>query len=385
MSILERAWSEVRKEAGLLSKMSAFPLWTDGDSWVTSEFNQAERGIMPHHASWMVGDLPAILWFLASDSEDPSERSKWRECALEWSGRLNNRTNLTSFASVAHMFFRGALIGMAIGGKEERLAQLATAAANTVSKRFLEIGYMKSFGTPSDTERPFTTIDDVINLAVPLWYARVTGNQVLAANTMAAIHLIADKLVRSDGSGAQVLLFDKDGKPDGIDTYQGYSRDGCWSRGQAWGIYGFAAIHRLNGDPRSLQLAQDMANYWIERVTDQPAPLWDFALPSTEPPIRDTFAASLAYAGILDLAESSEAPRREELRAYATRMLEALSREYVIEKPRGHGILAGAALDVPHGHGIGGSVIVGDSYYVEALWRLRSHAARIKSPCMFPL
>lgn len=384
MTTLERAWSEVLTEARILSKMPAFPIWTDGGAWITSEFDRPERGIMPHHGSWMVGDLPAILWFLASDSADPSESSKWRGPALEWSERLANRTGVTSFASVAHMFFRGTLIAMAIG-KEERLAPLATAAAKTVSERFLKIGYMKSFGEPRDTEHPFTTIDDVINLAVPLWYARATNDRALEARTMAAVHLIADKLVRPDGSTGQVLLFDRDGKPDGIDTYQGYSPDGCWSRGQAWGIYGFAAIHRLNSDPRCFQLAQDMTSYWMDRVKDKPAPLWDFSLPDSERPIRDTFAASLAYAGILDLAESSEAARKTELRAYAARMLEALSLEYVIDRPRGHGILAGAALDVPHGHGIDASVIVGDSYYVEALWRLRANPARVQSTCLFPL
>jgi unsaturated chondroitin disaccharide hydrolase len=368
---LEHAWSEVRAEAELLSAMSAFPIWTDDGSWITSEFAQNERGVLPHHGSWMVGDLPAILWFLATGGGDSDHGMKWSERALQWSERLTNRTGLTSFASVAHMFFRGTLVGLA-AGHEEQLRPLAMAAAKTVSERFLEIGYMKSFGTPADTEYPFTTVDDVINLAVPLWYARRTEQNDLSDRALAAVHLIADQLVRPDGSTGQVLLFDRNGNPDGIDTYQGYSPDGCWSRGQAWGIYGFATVHRVTGDPRSLELADKMADYWIDRVQDEPAPLWDFDLPNGETPIRDTFAASLAYAGILELADLSSPARRVELRTYATRMLEALSVKYVIGNPRGHGILSGAALDVPHNHGINATVIVGDSYYTEALWRLRT-------------
>jgi unsaturated chondroitin disaccharide hydrolase len=370
VTTLELAWGEVRAEAELLSALSAFPIWTDDGSWITSEFDQNERGVLPHHGSWMVGDLPAILWFLAT-ADDTDRRATWSECALKWSERLTNRTGLTSFASVAHMFFRGGLVGLAIA-HEERLRPLAMAAAKTVSKRFLEIGYMKSFGTPTDTQYPFTTVDDVINLAVPLWYARRTGQAALSDSALAAVHLIADQLVRHDGSTGQVLLFDRTGEPAGIDTYQGYSPDGCWSRGQAWGIYGFATVHRLTGDPGCLAVADSMADYWIDRVQDEPSPLWDFDLPAGETPIRDTFAASLAYAGILELADLSTSARRLELRQYASRMLEALSVKYVIGNPRGHGILSGAALDVPHDHGIGASVIVGDSYYTEALWRLRS-------------
>ncbi len=378
MTTLERAWSEVRAEAELLSKMSAFPIWTDDGTWITSEFDQNERGVLPHHGSWMVGDLPAILWFLATE-----EDAKWSECALRWSEHLTNRTHLTSFASVAHMFFRGTLVGLAVG-QEERLRPLAMTAAKTVSERFMEIGYMKSFGTPADTQYPFTTVDDVINLAVPLWYARRTGQEDLSDTALAAVHLIVDRLVRSNGSTGQVLLFDRNGDPDGIDTYQGYSPDGCWSRGQAWGIYGFATVHRLTGDLGCLEVADRMADYWIDRVQEESAPLWDFDLPQGETPIRDTFAASLAYAGILELADLSTSQRRLDLREYATRMLEALSVKYVIGNPRGHGILSGAALDVPHSHGIDASVIVGDSYYTEALWRLRSGDEDGRSLPVFP-
>jgi unsaturated chondroitin disaccharide hydrolase len=258
---------------------------------------------------------------------------------------------------------------MGISG-DQRLRPLAMAAAETVSSRFHEIGYMKSFGTPADSQYPFTTVDDVINLAVPLWYAAQTNDGELEAEARAAVHLIADRLIRPEGSTAQVLLFDATGRPNGVDTYQGFSPDGCWSRGQAWGIYGFITVYRQTGDPVFLELAQRMTDYWIDRVQDDPAPLWDFDLPASEQPIRDTFAASLAYAGMLELAEASDADRKSQIRDYATQMLEALSLAHVIDRPRGGGILSGAALDVPHDHGIGGSVIVGDSYYTEAIWRL---------------
>lgn len=369
MNTLEAAWNEIRLEADILSRTPAFPIWTDGGSWVTVEFDQDERGVLPHHGSWMVGDLPAILWFLATGEEDPAKRAERHGLALTWSDRLANRTATRSFASVSHMFFRGTLVGMAIAG-EKKLEPLAMAAAKTISDRFLEIGYMKSFGPPEDQEYPFTTVDDVINLTVPLWYAREKGDEELAAAAIAAIHVIADGLIRPDGSTGQVLLFDKDRRPSGVDTYQGYSPEGCWSRGQAWGIYGFATVYRQTGDPRFLEIAQSMADYWMDRVQDDPSPIWDFDLPASEPRVRDSFAAGLAYAGLLELAEASDDARRAELRSYTRHMLESLAAKYVIGKPRGHGIVAGAALDVPHDHGINASVIVGDSYFTEAVWRL---------------
>lgn len=383
MDTLNAAWNEIALEAEILSRTPAFPIWTDGGSWVTVDFDQDERGVLPHHGSWMVGDLPAILWFLATGEDDPVKRAERHELALTWSNRLANRTATRSFASVSHMFFRGTLVGMAIAG-EKKLESLAMAAAKTISDRFLEIGYMKSFGPPEDHEYPFTTVDDVINLTVPLWYAREKGDEELTAAAIAAIHVIADGLIRPDGSTGQVLLFDKSGKPSGVDTYQGYSPDGCWSRGQAWGIYGFATVYRQTGDSRFLEIAQSMADYWMDKVQDDPSPIWDFDLPASEPRVRDSFAASLAYAGLLELAEASDATRRAELRAYSKHMVELLAQKYVIGRPRGLGILAGAALDVPHDHGIDAKVIVGDSYFTEAVWRLQVSKRHAIPPRLVP-
>jgi unsaturated chondroitin disaccharide hydrolase len=276
---------------------------------------------------------------------------------------------LRSFASVAHMFFRGTLVGMAIG-EAPSLGGVAEDAAQTVTDRFREIGYMKSFGLPDDSAYPFTTIDDVINLTVPIWFARQREDGEVDDLARRAVDVIAQHLVRPDGSVAQVLRFDPAGKPTGVDTYQGFSPDGCWSRGQAWGIYGFAAAARVCRSKQFLALASQLADYWIDKVQDDPSPVWDFDLPRGEPLIRDSFAASLAYAGILELAAQCDEPRRDELVTYSREMLTRLAQQYMLDREPGLGILADAALDVPHNHGVGESVIVGDSYFVEGLWRL---------------
>lgn len=385
MSELDEPWDWATRKARRWVGMEAFPLWTRGDSWVTGALAEPERGILPHDGSWMVGDLPSILWFLASGGParpSPGDQSSAVDVAsaLRWSRRLSNRTGVRSFASVSHMFFRGGLVPLLTHGAED-LRPMVTAAAKTIADRFQAIGYMKSFGTPDDTQYPFTTIDDVINLCVPFWYARETGDEDLAARLDAAADLIGQWLVRNDGSTIQVLRFDGSGTPAAADTYQGESVDGCWSRGLAWGIYGFASFAALSGSARHVELAQRMADYWIDRVQGDPSPVWDFAVPVEADTPRDTFAAALAYAGLLELAALSDEPRARELVGYVRDRVIDLSSRYVVGH-EGLGILRGAALDVPHDHGVGhdAAVIVGDSYYVEALWRLRG--ARTAQPLL---
>ena len=377
MSELDEAWLVAAHKAGRMAGMDAFPLWTDGTTWVTAALAQPDRGILPHDGSWMVGDLPALLWCLADDrSASGAAPSITTGTALNWSRRLGNRAGLRSFASVSHLFFRGGLVPLLAHGAEA-LRPIVVAAAGTIAERFEAIGYMKSFGTPADTRYPFTTIDDVINLCVPLWYAHQTGNAQLAEALIAAADLIGDRLVRPDGSTIQVLRFDDKGVPARADTYQGESVDGCWSRGLAWGIYGFAMLASLSQSAGHIELAQRMTDYWIEHTQGDPAPIWDFAVAADPETPRDTFAATLGYAGILELATRSDPRRAEELRSYAEAGLAALSLRYVLGH-QGLGIVRGAALDVPHRHGVGhdAAVIVGDSYYVEALWQLRREHGR---------
>ncbi len=383
MEILHEAWNQVHDHAAVLAEGAAFPLWTHDGHWNTIDVEQDDGGVLPHHGSWMVGDLPAILWFASSHGRTDGGHAVAEDAARLWSGRLENRATLRSFASVSHMFFRGALVGVSIGDDRSMVA-MALKAAQTVSSRFREIGYMKSFGAPADSAFPFTTIDDVINLTVPIWLARQTNDAELERAAREAIELIAQWLIRPDGSVAQVLRFDAQGKPVGVDTYQGFSPDGCWSRGQAWGIYGFASAARLTGDARYVQLAERMTNYWIDHVQDDPSPLWDFDLPSGEEPIRDSFAATLAYAGVLELANLVYDRKRAELLDYGREMVTRLAEKYVLGRAPGTGLVSDAALDVPHKHGIGESVIVGDSYFVEALWRLLSPRGQTRDASLFP-
>lgn len=376
MNTIDQAWDRIERVADSLVSLGCFPLWTHAGKWETIAFEDQERGVLPHNGSWMVGDLPAILWFIASrEGNDAGLRSR----AFQYSTRLRNRSTLKAFASVSHLFFRGALVGLTIAG-EKKLEPLVSAAAATIASRFQEIGYMKSFGGPEDHSYPFTTVDDAINLVMPLWHAKKTGDRKLEKSVLSAADEIAEHLIRADGSTAQVLRMDDHGHPAGVDTYQGRSPDTCWSRGQAWGIYGYATLYRMARKPEYLDLAQRMADYWMSHVRRNPSPVWDFSYEESADVPRDSFAASLAYAGILELAALSDSAYGQKLVAYARDMLDRLTVQYALCEEKPTGILAGAALDVPHNHGINSSVIVGDSYYTEALWRLGTPGGVVSLP-----
>src|SRR5690606_3597712 len=85
--------------------------------------------------------------------------------------------------------------------------------------------------------------------------------------------------IRPDFSAYHVVSYDSvSGAVKYRQTAQGFSDNSAWSRGQAWGIYGFTATYRETKDKRFLNTAIGMADFFLDNKT-LPAdkiPLLDF-------------------------------------------------------------------------------------------------------------
>ena len=116
--------------------------------------------------------------------------------------------------------------------------------------------------------------------------------------------------LRPNGSTHHLVNFNPaTGLPQGKMTNQGYSDTSTWSRGQAWGILGFAQMYQWTQDPIFLATAIRLANYFLKRLDESEAahecpyvPLWDFDAPiENGVPLRDTSAGLIAVNGMLIL------------------------------------------------------------------------------------
>lgn len=97
-------------------------------------------------------------------------------------------------------------------------------------------------------------------------------------------------------------------------TAQGYEHDSTWSRGQAWGILGYAETYMWTKDPRFLAASCGLAEYFLHRLDTAPAcvikgryvPLWDFDAPIEDEnnPLRDSSAGVIAANGMLILSQA---------------------------------------------------------------------------------
>jgi unsaturated chondroitin disaccharide hydrolase len=157
------------------------------------------------------------------------------------------------------------------------------------------------------------------------------------------------------------------------ETHQGSGVDGCWTRGQAWGIYGFAAAYRATGDERFLEVADRAATYYFQRAGEELVPFYCFDDPGIPNVPRDSSAAAIACAGLMLLAGRDREPgiaARSQERADA--LLAALTSDYltpVDDGGRPRGMLLHGCYNKRAGWDTDHEVVWGDYFLLEALRR----------------
>jgi len=147
-------------------------------------------------------------------------------------------------------------------------------------------------------------IDNMMNLELLLWVSQNGGDQrfrevaINHANSTLANHY------RPDHSAFHVLDYNLEtGKFVGK-NHQGFNDASAWSRGQAWGFYGFTMMYRFVKDEKYLQQARDIAQFLLNHpnMPKDKIPYWDFNAPNIPNALRDASAASIIASGLLELS-----------------------------------------------------------------------------------
>ena len=128
-----------------------------------------------------------------------------------------------------------------------------------------------------------------------------------------------------DGSCEHIVEFDPEngGK---VNTYggQGYEKGSSWTRGQAWGLYGFTLSYIHTKEDAYLDTAKKIARYFILNIPDSGHIPIDFKQPAADD-FEDSTAAAIAACGLIELARCTEKEEREFFLQAAVKMLKALS------------------------------------------------------------
>jgi hypothetical protein len=272
--------------------------------------------------------------------------------------------------------------------------------ARTLSTRFnAKIGCIRSWDHHRNLWGFPVIIDNMMNLELLFEATRLTGDSSFYRVAVSHANTTIKHHYRSDYSSYHVVDYDTlTGKPVKKMTWQGYSDESAWSRGQAWGLYSYTMCYRETGDKTYLQQAEGIAGFILHHphLPADKVPYWDFNAPGipqrgnpqpgiplqpgTDTPItgtlvidtvpRDASAAAVIASGLYELSRFSR--NGNEYRAAADKIMESLTNKYRSPLGENRGfILSHSTGSRPSNSEVDGPLNYADYYYLEALLRCK--------------
>ena len=212
----------------------------------------------------------------------------------------------------------------------------------------------------------------MMNIQIMFWAAEHALDRELKEMAENHADTVLKYMIRDDYTTYNVYTFEKDtGQPVCGKNFQGIHDESCWSRGQAYNLYGFALAYKNTGRIDFLNAAVGLAKCFISKLDEDFVPYWDFACAECNDREKDSSASAVAAGGLLELGRLvHDSKMAEYFKKKAESILKSLYLNYSAKgDPSQEGILV-------HGCGYkkGGitdrSLIYGDYFYVEAVTAL---------------
>lgn len=339
-----------------------FPHITEKGKWLTNT-----------NGHWTGGFWTALLWFNALYHND----DELKATALTQAKKLETRVTDSKTHDMGFIFGPSCVFGNHIV-PDEQLVRMALAGAHN-----LEILYEEKVNLCLAWDEPgyegTAIVDTIMNLPIMVWAAQREGNSSLRDKALAAANRIREVHLRDDYSTYHVVRWDTE-TFEIIEqtTHQGFSADTCWSRGQAWALYGFANMFRYTAINEYLQTSQGLAAYfWDNLDSDTYLPKWDFSFRNNAQEPIDAAAASIAAAGMVLLSgmlKQNNQPRESMMwKERGSRIVESLVSHCFHHSLDEYGLIGNVTVDKPRNSGINESSMYGDYYFMEAVYRLLNY------------
>ena len=318
--------------------------------------------------SWTSGFYPGMLWQLYGFSKDEKLRTAAEQCsAVVKKESLDGGTHDLGF-KIYCPFGNAYRIT-----KDEKYKEVFLTAAKTLSTRYNEkVGAIRSWDHHEHLWEFPVIIDNMMNLEMLFEATKQTGDS--------SFYHIADQHAkttlknhfREDNSSYHVIGYDPEtGAVTKKNTHQGLNHESAWSRGQAWGLYGYTATYRYTRNPKYLEQAQKIAEFIFNHpnLPEDLIPYWDYDAPNIPNEPRDVSAATITASGLLELS-THDPENASKYISWAKQILESLASEkYQYDIPPF--FLKHSVGSIPGEFEMDAPIIYADYYYVEALLRAR--------------
>ncbi|TLP71706.1 glycoside hydrolase family 88 protein [Maribacter sp. ACAM166] len=336
------------------------------------ETNKKEwKEIKNDRLMWTSGFYPGILWYMYNLTKN----EKWKKEAIKRTEVFEDFKTITEHHDIGFMMYPAFGLGFELGDKKEYKDILLTSAASLATRFNPKVGTIKSWSNKMHPrwKQHITIIDNMLNLELLFWASNHGGGPIYKDIAIKHAETTMNNHFREDGTSWHVIEYDSiTGEVLNRNTKQGYADDSRWSRGQAWGIYGYTMVYRETGDKKFLDFAQKITDAYLKLLPADYIPHWDFDIDTTKDNDRDASAAAVVASGLLELSTYVEDEKDQE-RYYdaAIKMLESLSSPAYAGLGKSDSFLLHSTGAKSLGHEIDVALIYADYYYIEALNRLK--------------
>jgi len=237
-----------------------------------------------------------------------------------------------------------------------------------------------------------TIMDNMMNLELLFWAAEQSAiinhqSSIINQQYFAIAKSHADTTMayqfREDGSSHHVAVYNPEsGRHIYNCTHQGLNDSSTWARGQAWAIYGYTMVYRYTRDEKYLNFAEKVTDWYLNHLPTDHIPYWDFAISNKQSAIsnhqspitnqKDASAAAIVASALYELSGYVSEDKAAYYRAEADSMLVSLATAYLAPESS-PAILVHSTGHHPAGSEIDASIIYADYYYLEALYRMKTH------------
>ena len=321
---------------------------------------------------WTSGHFAGSLWYLYEATGDAALKDRalfWTEL-LEPNKKVDNNHDVGFIMYCSYGNARRLL-------KTDKYDAILAETADSLCRRYNDkLGLIRSWGKIEETKNFLVIPDNMMNLELLEAMSKITGNARYDRIARSHADVTMKNHFRADGGTYHVLNYClEDGRIQEIRRGQGAQVGTAWSRGQSWAIYGYAMMYRETKNPAYLAFAQKTADYALNHpnLPADGVPYWDFGAPGEE---RDSSAASIMAAALLEMSQQVGGEKGAKYRAFAVHQLLSLSSCDYFSKDGeiGHYLLKHGVGHKPGHSEVDTPLVYGDYYFLEALLRFRALA-----------
>jgi len=337
---------------------------------------------------WTSGFFPGTLWHLYEYTND----AFWKTAALKYTHLLEPVQHYTDHHDIGFMMYSSYGNAYRLTGNREYENILVNSARSLSTRYFPAPGIIRSWNhkkswNGNEWHCP-VIIDNLMNLELLFFASKLTNDSSFYKIAVSHADNTLKNHVRDDYSCYHVINYDTiSGKVLDRATFQGYSDNSAWTRGQSWAVYGFTVMYRETKDPKYLETATKMADFYLNHpnLPEDKVPYWDFNIEEygftpawaytaerkSKVKLKDTSAAAVMASALMEL---SSILGKDGTVYYNSgeQMIKSLSEKYKNNPGSGnYFILDHSVGNFPRNYEIDVPLNYTDYYYLEALLRYK--------------